>query len=243
MPRWRHLSERTIFFVMAFASVGVALFSYRYLIPPTRVTQSPPVLDNFFAKPFLYIHAACAATALLLGPFQFIQSLRRTHLQLHRIMGRVYVFSALLGGAAALPLSLTSTFGPVAQSGFFILAVLWLVVNGNAWRLAVQGRIAEHKLWMIRSFGLTFAAVTLRAIIFGFPAIFKMEFNTAYLIASWASWVVNMIVVEVWIWYSSRKTIAVVDSNGATTVTSELALTSSVDKAEARAADNEQFVR
>ena len=243
MPRWRHLSEQAIFIAIALGSVAVALFSYRYLIPQARATLSSALLDNFFARPFLYVHAGFAATALLLGPFQFIQSLRRTHLRLHRIMGRVYVLCCLLGGAAALPLSLGSTSGPIAQSGFFIQAVLWLCVTSNGWRLAVQGRIAEHKLWMIRSFGLTFAAVTLRAIIFGFPAIFGMTFQTAFLIASWACWLFNIAVVEAWIWYSSRKTIAVVDANGVPMAVSELALTSSVDKAVSTTTDNEQFAR
>ena len=207
--RLLHYTERAAFIAMAIFSVVVALFSYRYLIPQARVTLSPPVLQNFFARPFLYIHAAAAATALLTGPFQFIPSLRRTHLPLHRIMGRVYVLGCLIGGGAALPLSLTSTAGPVAQAGFFVLGLLWLVVNGNAWRLAVMGRIAEHKRWMIRSFALTYGAVTLRMIIFVLPHVFGVPFETAYVISAWASWVPNLLVVEAWMWYHSRQAVMV----------------------------------
>ena len=200
------LSQRAAFIAVTLLSVFVALFSYRYLIPVTRVTQPGPITSNLFARPFLYIHAGAAATALLLGPFQFIVSLRRRYLRLHRISGRLYVLSTLLGGVSAIPLSLASNYGPWAQSGFFLLAVLWLAVNSNAWRLAILGRIAEHKQWMQRSFALTFSAVTLRAIIFTFPPLLGVTFDTAYRFGSWACWLPSLLLIEAWLRYHDKAT-------------------------------------
>ena len=200
IPRTR----RAAFIALAVSSVLVALASYRYLVPAARFTLPTQALDNFFARPFLWIHATSAATALLVGPFQFIQSLRRRSISLHRVLGRVYVLACLIGGLAAMPLAVGATAGPVAQSGFFILAMLWVTVVSNGWRLAVQGRISEHKQWMTRSFALTFSAVTLRLIIATLPH-FGVPFITAYRIASWAAWVPNLLVVESWLWYSSTE--------------------------------------
>ena len=39
--------------------------------------RSPEILANLFARPWLAVHAAGAATALLVGPFQFLPALRR----------------------------------------------------------------------------------------------------------------------------------------------------------------------
>ena len=236
VSRWRHRTVRAAFIGMAALSVFVGAFSYRYLIPQARVTLAPLAVANFFARPFLYVHAGCAATALIVGPFQFIQSLRRTHLQLHRIMGRVYVLCCMVGGAAALPLGATATSGPIARSGFLVLAVLWLVINGNGWRLAVQGRIAEHKLWMIRSFALTFGAVTLRLFIFVLP-VFGVPFHTAYVIASWGAWLPNLLIVDAWMWYQNRTAAAVEEMTAATP--GEVADKSGQDKAESLIASNE----
>jgi hypothetical protein len=40
--------------------------------------------------------------------------------------------------------------------------VIWITVNLLGWRAAVQGRFVDHRRWMIRSWALTLAAVTLR---------------------------------------------------------------------------------
>ena len=55
--------------VVALMCVALALFSYRYLF---QVGMIPPVIaNNLFLKPWLMVHVAGAATALLIGPTQF----------------------------------------------------------------------------------------------------------------------------------------------------------------------------
>ena len=200
--QWQRFAQRAAFIGMSVSSVFVALLSYRYLIPAAQRTLPPDILANLFARPFLYIHAGCAATALIVGPFQFSRSLRRRYLNVHRILGRLYVLSCLVGGLAAMPIALASTAGPIVQSGLFVLAIFWLVINSNGWRLAVAGRIAEHKAWMVRSFALTFAAVTLRLTIVMLPRL-GVSFMTAYRLSAWSAWVPNLLLVEAWMWYNS----------------------------------------
>ena len=156
------------------------------------------VLDNPYARPFLYIHIACAATALLLGPLQFIRELRHRYLRLHRLTGRVYVLCCLVGGVTALPIAVRSAGGPVAQSGFFAMAVVWLLCTCNAWRLAVQGRVSEHKRWMVRSFAATFTAVTFRLLLFAVPLVTSLSVHIVYRYGTWASWMLNLLAVELW---------------------------------------------
>jgi uncharacterized membrane protein len=180
----------------AFLSVGVALFSYRLLAPDPFV--GPEVLANHFARPWLFVHAGFAATALLVGPFQFLPKLRGRRPRLHRWLGRVYVFSCLAGGASGLALAAGTAAGPVAAAGFGTLAVAWLLTTGQAFRHAVARRIAEHRRWMVRSFALTLAAVTLR-IYLPFPPMMGMEFQDGYVAISWLAWVPNLIVAELYL--------------------------------------------
>ena len=209
-PFWRTFRN------VSFAAIGVgsavtALAGSRYLVPSVQPTLPPPIVNNAFARPFLYIHVGCAATALMLGPLQFVTSLRRRYPAVHRAAGRVYVVGCLIGGVAAMPIALHSFGGPIAQSGFFTLAVSWLIVNSNAWQLAVAGHISEHKRWMVRSFALTFAAVSLRVMIGTFPAL-GMSFMTAYRISAWA-WMPNLLLVEAWMRYFPDSAMVVGDDS------------------------------
>jgi len=96
----------------ALLSIGIALYSYRYLTGgPMR---SAAVLANAFATPFLVLHVSGAATALLVGPFQFIARFRNRRSGLHRVVGRIYVAGCLVGAAGGFPLALGSTAGPIA---------------------------------------------------------------------------------------------------------------------------------
>jgi len=134
----------------AFLSVGVALFSYRYL--PELGHRPPNILGNVFAKPWLKVHVAGAATALLLGPFNFVGAIRRRAPRVHRWVGRIYILGCLVGSAGGLVIAFGSFAGPIATVGFVSLAVSWIVANVLGWRSAVDGRFADHREWMVRSF-------------------------------------------------------------------------------------------
>ncbi|MFV3517468.1 DUF2306 domain-containing protein, partial [Mycobacterium tuberculosis] len=59
------------------------------------------------------------------------------------------------------------------------------------------GRIASHRRWMVRSFALTLAAVTLR-IYLPLSDVLGIGFAASYPVVAWLCWVPNMAVVE---WY------------------------------------------
>jgi hypothetical protein len=190
--------------LLALGSLGIALGSYRYLLPGTPGIP-PGIADNLMRHPWLILHASLAATALVLGPFQFIAKLRTGFPKVHRWMGRVYVFACLIGGAAGLLLAWGTSAGPIAQLGFGTLAVLWIVCAAQAWRLALARRFVEHRRWMVRSFALTFAAVTLRLYL-PLAAMTDHSFMEGYRIISWMAWIPNLMVAELYLnWGRLRK--------------------------------------
>ncbi|WP_411288788.1 DUF2306 domain-containing protein [Phenylobacterium sp.] len=180
----------------ALLSVAVAIVSYRYVPSVGPVPEN--VGANLFFNPWLAVHVGGAATALLVGPLQFLSKLRARRRGLHRWLGRTYVVACLVGGLSGLPLAYGASAGPIAAAGFGLLAVIWLYTTGQGWRLARARRFEEHRRWMIRSFALTFAAVTLRLYLPIAPVL-GYDFMEGYRIIAWAAWVPNLLLAELYL--------------------------------------------
>jgi uncharacterized membrane protein len=197
----RRISSRLLGWTGALLSLGVALTAMRYLAGVGPVPEV--VAGNRHINPALVIHVAGAATALLLAPLQFVPRLRARLPRLHRWTGRIYVAGCLLGGMSGFVLALGVSTGPVSMAGFGLLALLWIAVTAQAWRKAMQRDFAAHRRWMIRSFALTFAAVTLRLYLpLGF--LLPVSFDDAYRVISFLCWVPNLLAAE---WLLRRRPI------------------------------------
>jgi hypothetical protein len=114
---------------------------------------------------------------------------------MHRQVGRIYVLSCLLGAVSGLVLAVGTSAGPIAGVGFGSLAVLWIVTNILGWQRAVARQFASHRRWMIRSWALTLAAVTLRIYIPLFEVADLPEMP-AYRAISFLCWVPNLLIAE-----------------------------------------------
>lgn len=190
---WR---ARIAWTVLALLCLGIAGYSARYLLhPPQTPAQA---LGNPLGVPWLFIHVAGAVTALVPGSLQFLPALRRGSCPPHRWIGRVYVAGCLVGGAAGLILAPGSHAGPIASAGFGSLAVIWIAVTLLGWRAAVQGRFVEHRRWMIRSWALTLAAVTLRLYL-PLVMVLDLPFLPWYRAISFLAWVPNLVTAELWL--------------------------------------------
>lgn len=190
------LLRRVPWSLWAVLSVGVALFSYRYVVGIGPFPEE--ITGNLFAFPWLSIHAAAASTALLVAPLQFVARLRKRFPRIHRITGRLYVVACVIGGLTGLPLAWGATAGPIAAAGFGILAILWIWTTMVAWRLAVDGRFAEHRRWMIRSIALTAAGIMLRVYL-GIMLTLPVEFYEGYRVIAFLCWVPNILLAELYL--------------------------------------------
>jgi uncharacterized membrane protein len=147
----------------------------------------------------LGVHVLSGILALLSGPFQFLRRLRRRFVRLHRFSGAVYVASAIALGVTGLILAPTAYTGPVAVAGFTVLGMAMLFTTWTALRMALAGRYAEHRRWMIRSFSLIMAGVMLRVwvpVYLGLAGVglVSFSFETAYAAISWLCWVPNLLI-------------------------------------------------
>lgn len=184
--------------VMVLLIVEIAMVSaLRYVLG----TETPPepITANPFAHPFLVIHVVAAMIALLVGPLQFVRRLRTLWPAFHRATGKLYVAAILIGSPAGFVLALGSTAGPLAAAGFATVALLSVAFTWLGWRAAVNRQFAAHRVWMLRSWAMTSAAITLRLYLPFAGLVLGLPFYTAYPVIAWLSWLTNWAIVEYWI--------------------------------------------
>jgi hypothetical protein len=180
--------------VVALPVLALAAVSLRYLLP--HPPEAPlNVMRNPFAAPWLPIHATLSAVALLFGLVQ-LWNPANPKPGWHRWRGRVYVACCLLSAPARLVLAFGATTGPISTAGFGSLAVIWFAVTALGYRAALERRLKAHRAWMIRSYALTFGAVTLRVYLAVALAL-HLDFDAAYRAISFLAWVPNLILAEV----------------------------------------------
>ena len=187
---------RVSFILFLMTSVLVALVSFRFI--PLGLELSFPDMDLHIAERRLAFlsHVIAASLALLFGVVQFLSGLRGKYPRVHRWTGRFYVVFVLVAGVAGFVLAFDAMGGPIAGWGFGLLSVLWVFTTLQGLRFARNRKFGDHRRWMMRSFALTFAAVTLRLQLAGMIGIGQMTYADASLILAWSCWVPNLILVE-----------------------------------------------
>lgn len=164
----------------------------------------PDAYDGFFGErdperrrlTATLLHAGAAAVALLAGALQF-SLVGRIRPLFHRLLGGVYVIAVVLsatGAALILPFALG---GPVGIAGFLLLTLFWLSCTTMGVLAAVSGNRAEHRAWMMRSYALTLAGVSLRLQLLVLTGLADIPFDVAYVVTAWSSWAPNLVVCEI----------------------------------------------
>ena len=199
-PVRRRGTPRVWWLVLAL-SLAIVGYALAYLILGEKMF-APGVGAGFRERPWgIYSHAFVAMFALAIGPFQFREALRKRRLQLHRTLGKIYIVAALLTGITGLYMAVYSFGGMITHFGFGLLGVGVIITTTVAYRLIRKLDTVAHREWMIRSFSLIFAAVTLRILLPLLITAYQGAFEPAYLWVSWLCWVPNIIWAE---WYIRR---------------------------------------
>ena len=105
-------------------------------------------------------HTLCGTVALLTGPLQFSSRFRQRHLKLHRIVGRMYFISVVIGAFTGIALAT----GRPGLPGTAMQGATWIVCTTAAVIAARNRQIAVHRQWMARSYAVTFTFVSTRVL-------------------------------------------------------------------------------
>jgi uncharacterized membrane protein YozB (DUF420 family) len=164
-----------------------------------------PLPDSPIFYPALVTHIFFGSVLLACAVLQLWPWLRRHHLKVHRWSGRIYALAAIPVGVGGLIVSQFPHGGPVQQVANSTFAVLFLGCTLLGYIAVRQGRIADHREWMIRSYALAFSIVVNRLwlvilmIIFAPDGVMDDGMIAAIGLSSWLSWVGNLLVAEWWL--------------------------------------------
>ena len=164
-------------------------------------TLDPEILGRYWEiKWWLYGHIASGILALLIGPFQFWNKFRISYAKAHRRLGKTYLISILIGVISCCYLAWATTATDIHWTfavSLQCLGILWFFTALMAYRAIRQRRIQIHKEWMIRSYIITFAFVTFRALL-GLGFAFELGNLTEIApTAVWLSWTIPLFTTEI----------------------------------------------
>lgn len=190
----RRMRSKPLWILMTVLAIPVSLYALANgFLPGVR---NEFVTRLFADKPIGSLsHLPVGAVALAAGAFQFNARLRTRRVDVHRLLGKIYLGAVLVSGASAGYLALHSAGGVTTQWGFGLMAVVWVGAAALAFVRIRTGDVDGHEAWMMRSYAVCLGAVTLRVYL-GTSAAMGIPFDQAYPVISWLCWVPNLLVVE-----------------------------------------------
>jgi uncharacterized membrane protein len=192
--------------------IGVAIVTRRVLIlsglvAPSQLSESAP-LDDAFARyaSLTMLHIVPGLVFIVVGPLQFVTTLRTRRPWVHRRIGRVVLASGLVTGVSALAMTTQMAIGGATErAATTLFGVLFLIALVRAFVCIRRRQVALHREWMIRAFSLGLAVATVRPIVGAFFATRSVTHLTPaefFGIAFWLGFTIHLIAAEAWINYT-----------------------------------------
>jgi uncharacterized membrane protein len=161
-------AKHVLFAVFGVLLVVVWITRDRFLLDPNSFLR-----QRYAPIPLLMLlHGVPGTLALFLGVFQFSSRLRQRHLQVHRIMGWIYVASVAISAPVAVIVSVKLPVPTLAPASA-IQASGWILATGTALYCVLTGRIQQHREWMMRGYPFAMVFVFVRAIV-AIPAVGRL---------------------------------------------------------------------
>jgi uncharacterized membrane protein len=166
-PLQRASLLRPKYFVFAF--IGLMLAYVLRHNESFLIHRNDPVWHHY--QPFkwwLLPHGVAGACALLLGPMQFSDRLRRRFTKLHRVVGRIYVGAVLI--VAPLGAYIQYFEERMGEPRSFSIATLvdaalLMLTTAIAFAFILKGKVQQHRQWMTRSFAVALVFLEVRVIL------------------------------------------------------------------------------
>lgn len=153
------------------------------------------VVNNPYWMTFFYIHIFSITLCLLAGLTQFSNRFLTENRNLHKIIGKIYVYNILIINVpACFVLGLFSNGGIIGITGFLIQDVLWAYFTIAAILFIKKGNVNRHRMYMILSYAVTTTAITFRIIKNMFYNETLHDYELFYGLNVWAALFINLFI-------------------------------------------------
>ena len=154
-PRRRWIKP-TFWATLGAMTLSVILYSE---LPFLQYPEQHPLLraDIWILIP----HILGGTLALIIGPAQFSSRLRHRNIRLHRLLGRIYVYSVLIAAPLGIVMA-THSHNRMFTLAISVQSGTWLIATLAAFLTARNRQIQQHREWMVRSYAVTFTFIATR---------------------------------------------------------------------------------
>jgi Predicted membrane protein (DUF2306) len=213
------MSRLMLIMVAGLAAFGVAAAVVHFLVEPYN--------PGFAEYPLVtWTHVVLGAVYLTFAPVQLIGRIRARAIGYHRWAGRLLVSIGVLVGFSALFLGLVVPFSGHPErivigifGGFFLISLVLGYIR------VTQGRIGEHREWMLRALAIGLSVATMRALFIPALMIAGNPSNDQIAMLSVGSFTVAFLLhaaaAEWWIRWTRPRTRGHADDRSLLTVSAE----------------------
>ena len=181
----------TVICLLAAGFIGKYVFHY-------YMNYGPKDFDVFWPRRGgLLVHITAGTVALALGPLQFWTGLKARLPRLHRWTGRLYLLGVALGSAAGVYMAATTTSSWPYALGLMMLDLAWISTSAVAYAAILNGAVALHRRWMVRSYVVTFAFVIFRLVSDWLPTSQIKPPEDLAIVDAWGCWSIPLMITIV----------------------------------------------
>lgn len=189
-----------------YSALDRMLITYGALL--TGVMPADPANAHYVKHALLIsFHIIPGLLFLVLGPLQFVASIRARWPKAHRISGRIFIVSGFMMAISAIAINIVfPPFGGIFKSiAVYIFSLAQIVTLTIALRAILRRDVTRHRAWMIRAFAIGLAISTMR--IFFIPAylLYGVPSDFTVGLGMWIGFWVNIAVAEFILWRERSK--------------------------------------
>ena len=225
--------ERRVFWVavLTLCAIAVAISIRRLVLLgglPANGDPDSAALDAFAAAKRLLTggHVLSGLVLAIAIPVQLSSRVRRRYLRVHRWLGRLVLFVALLVGVSAYGMMSAPVGGWLETSATSLYDTAFLTALVTAWWHIRRGDVTHHREWMLRAIGVALGTATTRpvmAIFFATSTVTGLRPPQFFGVAMWIGFTSTVLAAEWYIRGTKPKTsipVDVIDSESTAFVTS-----------------------
>lgn len=161
----------------------------RFLVDPSSAAWAhygPIKLD-------LVPHGIGGTLALALGASQFSARLRRKHVRIHRLFGKLYILGCFVLAPVAIVMALK--ISPWFMTVFTVVqATTLLAFTAAAYWSIRQQNVVQHREWMVRSYAVVLVFLEGR-VLMAIPPIAAHGMDSVVLV-NWGCFALSLVIAE-----------------------------------------------